>query len=58
MPGMPRPRECAFLLHYRYFVLTRTGEKDDPASKAFTAFFVDGDSPGLTRGKKVLIVHC
>ena len=37
----------------RYFVLTRTGEKDDPASKAFTGFIVDGDSPGLTKGKKV-----
>lgn len=35
-----------------YFVLTRTGEKDDPASKAFTGFIVDGDSPGLTKGKK------
>ena len=38
----------------RYFVLTRTGEENEPASSAFTAFLVEGDSPGLTKGKKVL----
>lgn len=37
-----------------YFVLTRT-EPDPkvPASKGFTAFVVEGNSPGLTRGRKV-----
>jgi acyl-CoA dehydrogenase len=35
-----------------YFVLTRTGEENEPASSAFTAFLVEGDSPGLTKGKK------
>jgi acyl-CoA dehydrogenase len=37
-----------------YFVLART--EADPkisASKGFTAFVVDGDTPGLTRGRKV-----
>jgi acyl-CoA dehydrogenase len=35
-----------------YFVLTRTGEENEPANSAFTAFLVEGDSPGLTKGKK------
>ena len=37
-----------------YFVLART--TPDPkvsAGKAFTAFVVDADTPGITRGKKV-----
>ena len=41
-------------LLYRYFVLARSAE--DPkasTSKAFTAFIVDGDTPGLTKGRKV-----
>ncbi|KAI6191784.1 hypothetical protein M3Y97_00265500 [Aphelenchoides bicaudatus] len=36
-----------------YFVLARTDpDPKMPASKAFTAFVVEGDSPGLTRGRK------
>ncbi|CAD5230261.1 unnamed protein product [Bursaphelenchus okinawaensis] len=36
-----------------YFVLARTDpDPKTPASKAFTAFVVEGDTPGLTRGKK------
>lgn len=36
-----------------YFVLARTDpDPKTPASKAFTAFVVDGDAPGLSRGKK------
>lgn len=38
-----------------FFVLARTNpDPKAPAGKAFTAFVVDGDTPGLTRGKKVL----
>lgn len=37
----------------RFFVLARTAEDPKtPAGKAFTAFIVDGDTPGITRGKK------
>jgi len=36
-----------------YFVLARTNpDPKAPASKAFTGFIVDGDSPGLTPGRK------
>ncbi|KHN70958.1 putative medium-chain specific acyl-CoA dehydrogenase 10, mitochondrial [Toxocara canis] len=36
-----------------FFVLTRSDpDPKTPPGKAFTAFVVDGDSPGLTRGKK------
>lgn len=36
-----------------FFVLARTDpDPKVPAGKAFTAFIVDGDSPGITRGKK------
>ncbi|CAP24025.1 Protein CBG02501 [Caenorhabditis briggsae] len=36
-----------------FFVLARTDENPNtPAGKAFTAFLVDGDTPGITRGKK------
>ncbi|PAV73488.1 hypothetical protein WR25_26654 [Diploscapter pachys] len=36
-----------------FFVLARTAEDPKtPAGKAFTAFIVDGDTPGVTRGKK------
>jgi acyl-CoA dehydrogenase len=36
-----------------YFVLARTDpDPKVPASKGFTAFVVDGDTPGLTRGRK------
>ena len=41
----------------RYFILTRTGEPNEPASSAFTAFLVEGDTPGLTKGKKVQMEH-
>jgi len=34
-----------------FYVLAKTDPKA-PAGKAFTAFIVDGDSPGLTRGRK------
>lgn len=39
-----------------FFVMARTDpDPKTPAGKAFTAFVVEGDAPGLTRGKKVLI---
>lgn len=38
-----------------YFVLARTSaDPKAPASKAFTGFIVDADSPGLTKGRKEL----
>lgn len=37
-----------------YFVLARTDlDPKTPASKAFTGFIVDADTPGLTPGRKV-----
>lgn len=36
-----------------YFVLAKTGES---ARDGFTAFIVDGDSPGLSPGKKVRVI--
>uniref|UniRef100_A0A1I7WNN1 Acyl-CoA_dh_1 domain-containing protein n=1 Tax=Heterorhabditis bacteriophora TaxID=37862 RepID=A0A1I7WNN1_HETBA len=37
----------------RFFVLARSdSNKQTPAGKAFTAFAVEGDSPGICRGKK------
>lgn len=37
-----------------FFVLARTDSNPKtPAGKAFTAFIVDGNTPGITRGKKV-----
>lgn len=39
---------------YRYFVLARTNpDPTAPASKAFTGFIVERDTPGLTPGRKV-----
>lgn len=36
-----------------FFVLARTAsDPKTPAGQAFTAFVVDGDSPGITRGRK------
>ncbi|CAI4233082.1 unnamed protein product [Auanema sp. JU1783] len=36
-----------------FFVLARTdSDPKTPAGKAFTAFLVDGDTPGIVRGKK------
>ncbi|CAL2049155.1 CBN-ACDH-10 protein [Caenorhabditis brenneri] len=36
-----------------FFVLARSdSDPKTPAGKAFTAFIVDGDTPGITRGKK------
>ena len=42
------------LVIFRYFVLART-DPDPKAKKgsAFTGFIVDGDSPGLTKERKV-----
>lgn len=38
-----------------YFILARTSsDRKTPASKAFTGFIVDGDSSGLTKGRKEL----
>lgn len=38
----------------RYFVLARTNpDPKAPASKAFTAFIVDRDFPGVQPGRKV-----
>ena len=36
----------------RYFLLART-DPDAPAGKGFTGFIIDGDSPGITLGRKV-----
>lgn len=37
-----------------FFLLARTNpDPKVPASKAFTAFVIEGDSPGLIRGRKV-----
>lgn len=37
-----------------YFVLARTNsDPKAPAGKAFTGFIVEGDSPGITKGRKV-----
>jgi acyl-CoA dehydrogenase len=37
-----------------FFLLARTNpDPKAPASKAFTAFAIEADSPGLTRGRKV-----
>lgn len=37
-----------------YFVLARTDlDPKTPSGKAFTAFVVDADTPGLSKGKKV-----
>ena len=44
---MPHPHT-----HLRYFVLARTAEVGVPAGKAFTAFIVDADSPGVSAGRK------
>ena len=38
-----------------YFVLARTDPKGKPGS-AFTGFVVDGDTPGIVRGKKVYAI--
>jgi acyl-CoA dehydrogenase len=41
-----------------YFVLARTNpDPKAPAAKAFTGFVVDADTPGVTKGRKVLIIH-
>lgn len=42
-----------------FFVLART-EPDPkvPPGKAFTGFVVDGETKGITRGKKVTIKYC
>lgn len=45
-----------FVLLIRYFVLARTNpDPKVPASKAFTGFIVERDTPGLTPGRKVVI---
>ena len=37
-----------------YFVLARTNpDPKCPAGKAFTGFILDGDTPGIIRGRKV-----
>jgi acyl-CoA dehydrogenase len=37
-----------------YFVLARTvDDPKAPATKALSAFIVDADSPGVTKGRKV-----
>ncbi len=39
-----------------FYVLARTDpDPKTPAGKAFTAFIVDGDAPGVVRGKKVCL---
>lgn len=41
-----------------YFVLARTStDPKCPASKAFTGFIVERDTPGLTPGRKVMIIY-
>lgn len=42
---------------FRFFVLTRSDpDPKTPPGKAFTAFAVEGDTPGIIRGKKVHVV--
>lgn len=42
------------MLFFRYFVLARTNpDPKCPASKAFTGFIVERETPGLTPGRKV-----
>ena len=39
-----------------YFVLARTNpDPKAPTGKAFTGFIVDGDTPGIIRGRKVIL---
>jgi alkylation response protein AidB-like acyl-CoA dehydrogenase len=39
-----------------YFVLARTNtDPKAPTNKAFTGFIVEGDSKGITKGRKVCI---
>lgn len=39
---------------FRYFLLARTNpDPKCPASKAFTGFIVDADTPGVQAGRKV-----
>lgn len=41
-----------------YFVLARSDpDPKTPAGKAFTAFVVESDTPGITRGKKVFLMY-
>lgn len=41
-----------------FFLLARTNpDPKAPASKAFTAFAIEGNSPGLTRGRKVFFLQ-
>merc|ERR1711902_158723 len=47
------PLMCAYGVTDYYFVLARTNPVPKcPASKAFTGFIVDGDTPGVTPGRK------
>jgi acyl-CoA dehydrogenase len=42
-----------------YFVLARTNpDPKAPAGKAFTGFIVEGDSPGIIKGRKVWVLQC
>lgn len=44
-------------MYCRFFVLAKTSDDPKaPAGKAFTAFAVEGDSPGIHRGKKVSLL--
>jgi len=51
----------SYKIHFEYlgvanwfFLLARTNpDSKAPASKAFTAFAIEADSPGLIRGRKV-----
>ncbi|XP_010726564.3 medium-chain specific acyl-CoA dehydrogenase, mitochondrial, partial [Meleagris gallopavo] len=62
LPGascsLPAPFQALpahFLLPPRYFLLARTDpDPSAPASKAFTGFVVDADSPGIHVGRKEL----
>lgn len=51
----PLPTSSAYLgVANWFFLLARTNpDPKAPASKAFTAFAIEADSPGFTRGRKV-----
>ncbi len=45
--------ECLGVANW-FFLLARTNpDPKEPASKAFTAFAIEAENPGLTRGRKV-----
>lgn len=43
-------------IYYRYYLLARTDpDPKAPASRAFTGFIVEKDTPGVKPGRKVML---